>query len=98
MKKDMIEVGVDVDSKHLVCRRKRNNSKVAAKTFANNPCGHHQFVEWATAKGCTTRVCMEATGVYSFLFASTLHETDHIEVAVVNPRAIKNFAHVYSRL
>lgn len=92
MKKDMIEVGVDVDSKLLVCRRKLNNSKVAAKTFTNNPSGHHQFIDWATANGCTTRVCMEATGVYSFLFASTLHETDNIEVAVVNPRAIKSFA------
>jgi transposase len=92
VKKDMTEVGVDVDSKLLVCRRKLTNSKVAAKTFTNNPSGHHQFIDWATANGCTTRVCMEATGVYSFLFASTLHEANNIEVAVVNPRAIKNFA------
>lgn len=91
MKKDMIEVGVDVDSKHLVCHR-RFNGRVTAKTFANNPSGHQKFIAWSSAQGYLTRVCMESTGVYSFLFASTLHETVHIEVAVVNPRAIKNFA------
>lgn len=35
---------------------------------------------------------MESTGVYSFLIALTLHNTPDVDVAVVNPRLIKNFA------
>jgi transposase len=35
---------------------------------------------------------MEATGVYSIPFALALHSADHIEVSVVNPKAIKKFA------
>jgi transposase len=91
VKREMIEVGVDVDSKYLVCRRRRKNNDTV-NTFTNNPRSHQKLIAWCSAKGCLTRVCMESTGVYSFLLASTLHETDDIEVSVVNPRAIKNFA------
>ena len=91
MKKEMIEVGVDVDLEYLVCRRRRKG-KDAAQTFTNNPSGHQKLIDWCSPKGCLTRVCMESTGVYSFLLASTLNETEGVEVAVVNPRAIKNFA------
>ena len=35
---------------------------------------------------------MESTGVYSLLFALSLHTAQGIQVAVVNPRAIKKFA------
>ncbi len=91
MQKEQIDVGVDVDSKNLVCYRKRKG-KVVTKTFTNNPLGHEKFLSWSTNKHCVTRVCMESTGVYSFLFAATLHETDDVDVSVVNPRAIKNFA------
>ena len=91
MEKEWIEVGVDVDSRYLVCRRRRKG-KIAGKTFANNPIGHQKFIEWCREEDAVTRVCMESTGVYSFLFAATLHETDDMEVSVVNPRAIKSFA------
>ena len=91
MELSQIEVGVDVDSKYLVCQRRRSG-KIAKKTFTNHPTGHQQFVDWVSYEGSTTRVCMESTGVYSFLFAATLHETDRIEVSVVKPRAIKHFA------
>jgi len=37
-------------------------------------------------------VCLEATGIYSLQFALTLHDAKNIEVMVVNPRAIKDFA------
>lgn len=90
----MIWVGIDVDAKHLVCQRLKNNRR-AKKTFSNEPKGHEQLLAWSTEAGCRTRVCMEATGVYSFLVASTLHEHDDVEVSVVNPRLIKNFAHAW---
>jgi transposase len=38
------------------------------------------------------RVCLEATGIYSLQFALAVHDARNVEVMVVNPRAIKDFA------
>ncbi|MCA9233352.1 MAG: IS110 family transposase [Planctomycetales bacterium] len=89
--KNLIQIGIDVDAEYLVCQR-QVNAKQTAKTFANTPVGHKKLVQWATSQGTETRVCMESTGVYSFLVALTLHHTPGVEVSVVNPRLIKNFA------
>ncbi|WP_218649933.1 IS110 family transposase, partial [endosymbiont of Lamellibrachia barhami] len=83
---------VDVDSQYLVCRIQRGDKKFSLATFDNNPLGHRQFIRWCTKHHKTARVTMEATGVYSLPFALALHQCDKIEVSVVNPRAIKNFA------
>ena len=37
-------------------------------------------------------MCLEATGIYSLEFALALHHARNVEVMVVNPRAIKDFA------
>jgi transposase len=37
-------------------------------------------------------VCLEATGIYSLQFALAVHDARNVEVMVVNPRAIKDFA------
>ena len=84
--------GVDVDSQFLVCRIQRGEQKFSIATFDNTPVGHRQFIRWCTKHHKTARVTMEATGVYSLPFALALHQCINIEVAVVNPRAIKNFA------
>lgn len=86
------QIGVDVDAKLLVCSRSLNDRVFPIKQFTNDPVGHRKFIAWATQRNQTARVCMEATGVYSLLFALSLHAADDIEVAVVNPRAIKKFA------
>lgn len=86
------QIGVDVDSKLLVCSRSLNDKVYPVKTFNNDPVGHRKFIQWATQRGQTARVCMESTGVYSMLFALALDAASGIQVAVVNPRAIKNFA------
>lgn len=62
------------------------------KTFSNTPAGFRQFIKWATQRGHAARVGMEATGVYSIPFALALHAAQDIEVAVINPKAIKKFA------
>jgi transposase len=85
-------VGVDVDSKLLVCSIQRGGHKYPQAVFNNNPTGFRQFIKWSTKHHKTARVTMEATGVYSLPFALALHQTKSIEVAVVNPRAIKSFA------
>ncbi|MGB5281026.1 MAG: IS110 family transposase [Arenicellales bacterium] len=84
-------IGVDVDSKYLVCRIQRGEKRFPIAQFDNNPVGFRKFSKWATKRQVPARVTMEATGVYSLPFALSLHETPSIEVSVMNPKAIKNF-------
>ncbi len=88
----MNNVGVDVDSKLLVCKIRRSGKDYPVAEFDNSPAGHRKFIRWATKYNKPARVVMEATGVYSVLFALTLHQTQTIEVMVANPKVIKNFA------
>ncbi len=88
----MNTVGVDVDSKLFVCRIQRGSHKYPIAAFDNNPAGFRKFMRWSTKHHKPARVTMEATGIYSLPFALALHQCKNIEVAVVNPRAIKNFA------
>jgi len=85
-------IGVDVDSKYLVCCIRRNGKDFPEATFANDPAGHRKFIRWATKYSKPARVCMEATGVYSLPFALALHYVPLIEVMVVNPKTVKHFA------
>jgi len=85
-------IGVDVDSTFLVCQIQRDGKSSSPAKFDNTSAGHRKFIKWATKRGATARVCLEATGVYSLPFALSLHAEQHIEVAVVNPRAIKKYA------
>jgi transposase len=61
-------------------------------TFANSAAGHKKFIRWATKGARAARVRLEATGIYSLQFALALHDAKNVEVMVVNPRAIKDFA------
>lgn len=88
----MNTIGVDVDSKNLVCRIRRNGKDYPEAVFSNDAAGHRKFITWATKHAKPARVGMEATGVYSLPFALALHEANRIEVMVINPRAVKNFA------
>jgi transposase len=89
--KQVNEVGVDVDSKELVCAMRRAEERQPLATFANSAPGHKKFIRWATKGGRPARVCLEATGIYSLEFALALHHAKKVEVMVVNPRAIKDF-------
>ena len=84
--------GVDVDAQALVCLMQHAGQRLPLATFANAAAGHQKFIRWATQGGRSARVCLEATGVYSLAFALALHEAKRVEVMVVNPRAIKDFA------
>ena len=75
----MNTIGVDVDSKYLVCQIRRNGKDFPSAQFANDPAGHRKFIKWATKHGKPARVCMEATGVYSLPFALTLITNEHAE-------------------
>lgn len=89
-------IGVDVDSKLRVCKIRRSGKDYPVAEFDNSPAGHRKFIRWATKHNKPARVVMEATGVYSVLFALALHQTQTIEGMVANPKVIKNFANHYS--
>jgi transposase len=89
--KQVNQIGVDVDSRELVCAIQRAGQRLPQATFANTVAGHKKFVRWATKGGHPARVCLEATGIYSLEFALALHHAKNVEVMVVNPRAIKDF-------
>lgn len=88
----MNHIGVDVDAQYLVCKARFGDKDLPLRQFDNTASGYRQFIQWVTAKGATTRVGREATGVYSRPFALALHGAPGIEVSVVNPKAIKRFA------
>jgi len=88
----MNHVGVDVDSRYLVCMARFGDNLQSVRQFENTASGYRHFIKWVTAKGSQARVCMEATGVYSVPFALALHDAEGIEVSVMNPKAIKRFA------
>lgn len=85
-------IGIDVDSKHLVCRLRLGNGVQKERTFDNASPGFKALMRWARQGSSTARVCLEATGVYSMGVATALHEAEGIDVMVVNPKAIKHFA------
>jgi transposase len=85
-------LGIDVGSKEVVCALQREGKPVRLATFANDPEGHDKLLLWAHKHGGALRACLEATGVYGLDLAVALHRANAVEVMVVNPRAIKDFA------
>lgn len=81
-------IGIDAGSTALVVARHDQRGGV---TFANTTPDHRRLQRWLK-RLAPVRVCIEATGVYSLDIALTLHNTDGVEVMVVNPRAAKCFA------
>ena len=90
--KQVNDVGVDVDSQALVCAMQRAGQRLPVASFDNTAAGHKKFIRWVTKGARSARVCLEATGIYSLEFALALHHAKNVEVMVVNPRAIKDFA------
>ena len=83
--KQVNQIGVDVDSEKLVCAMQRAGQRMPLATFANTAAGHQKFIRWATKGTHPTRVCLEATGIYSLQFALVLHDARNVAVMVVNP-------------
>ncbi len=85
-------VGIDVSAQLLSAAIQRSRGGISVATFANAGKGHGQLIKWATKGGRRARVCLEATGTYSLGIALALHRHAKIEVMVVNPKVIKNYA------
>lgn len=85
-------VGIDVSAASLSVALKNHRGQERSASFDNDPAGHRKLIGWATKRGNHARVCLEATGVYSFDLALALSRHPKTVVMVVNPRAIKAFA------
>lgn len=88
-------VGIDVSAKTLavVIEGQRGNQRVAE--VPNTAAGHRQLVRRLTKTGCSARVALEASGIYSLDLALALHRASDVEVMVVNPRAARDFAKAF---
>ncbi len=62
-------IGVDVDSKYLVCQIQRAEKKFPIAQLDNNPPGHRKFIKWATKRQQPAHITMAAMGAYSLPFA-----------------------------
>lgn len=88
--------GVDVSARTLLVRV---DSPAGSTTleFPNTHTGHRRLVKWLTKNGIGARVAVEAAGVYSLDLSLQLHQSPNIELMVVNPRALRDFARALFR-
>lgn len=87
--------GIDVASKSLAVALEHPGRSAKVFEVPNTPAGHRRLIRRVTARKIPARVCMEATGVYGFELAWTLHRSPGIEVQVANPRAVRDFARAW---
>ena len=95
MSKETFYVGVDVGQDEVwavVVGRK-------PRSFKQTVSGVRSLRQWVSKAAGNARVhlCMEATGVYSYLLGSRLHPYADTEVSIVNPAQIKAFARAQLR-
>jgi len=87
--------GIDVASQTLAVALERPGRNAKMFEVPNTRVGHRRLLRRLTLSNLPVRVCMEATGVYGFELAWTLHRTQGLEVQVTNPRAVRDFARAW---
>lgn len=86
-----VQVGIDVSADSFSVAYEIPGKPLHETRLDNAPTGHRKLCRLLTRGGRPARVCLEATGIYSFDLALALHRTKGIEVMVVNPRVTKDF-------
>jgi len=81
-----------VGASELVIVVRRNGKLGKVKTFSNTPEGHTAIIAYLNPDKHSCKVCLEATGTYHLDVAVALSRASSIEVMVMNPKAVKNFA------
>ena len=81
-------VGIDVSADEIVVAVA---GKAKRLTLANDLEGHARLVRLLTRGKASTRVCLEATGIYHLDLALALHRAARIEVSVLNPASVRDF-------
>jgi len=90
---DLVVVGIDVAKDKVdACIRRFK----LQQTFPNNPQGHRKLIAWLR-KYQVGKAVMEASGGYEREWRNVLHNAG-IEVRIVDPRRVRNFALSAGRL
>src|ERR1035441_6204353 len=90
--------GIDVSAATLAAAvQPESQEGFQQREFANSATGHKALIAWLYKLGATARVSLEATGIYSLDLALALDGAEGIEVAVLNPRRVHQFAQTLGR-
>ena len=84
-------VGIDVSARSLEVRLERGRTRRRLEV-SNDVEGHRKLTRLLTKGGRSARVALEATGVYHLDLARALQASTRIEVMVVNPAVMRDFA------
>ena len=85
-------VGIDVSAKTLQICLETPKGSVESLELPNSAEGHRQLCRKLTQRGRRARIGLEATGLYSLDVALALSRQPGLEVMVINPRAVHDFA------
>jgi transposase len=85
-------VGIDVSAKTLQICLETPKGAVESLELPNSAEGHRQLCRKLTQRGRRARIGLEATGLYSLDLALALSRQPRLEVMVINPRAVHDFA------
>ena len=90
--------GIDVSAATLaVAVQQEGRVGLRQKEFANSAAGHKGLIAWLLQCGGQVRVSLEATGTYSLDIAIALDAAGGVEVAVLNPKTVNQFARTLRR-
>ena len=93
-----VPAGIDVSAASLaVAVQRQHGAGCEQREFANTASGHRQLIAWLLRPTGAARVSLEATGIYSLDLALALDQAPGIEVAVLNPRLVHQFAQTLGR-
>jgi transposase len=84
--------GIDVSAETLAVAVLTQNQPLQQRAFANSASGHKALVGWLGKMQAPVRVSLEATGIYSLDLALALDAAERVEVAVLNPKRVHDFA------
>jgi transposase len=90
-------VGIDVSAKTLVVHVQPCKGAPQQLAFDNTLEGHQKLCRRLSKSNKPTRVALEATGLYSLEVALALAQQPRVEVMVVNPRSLRDFARAHLR-
>lgn len=88
---NILHAGLEI-SKDTLLVSLPESARPQRKEFPNTRGGHRQLVKFLQRFKRPVRVGCEATGTYGLDVALALHAAEGIEIAVLNPRRVKDFA------
>jgi transposase len=93
-----VSCGIDVSAASLAVAVSREGREgFEEREFPNTEPGDRQLIAWLGRYKDRVRVSLEATGIYSLDVALVLDAAEGIEVAVLNPRRVLQFARSIGR-